>query len=108
MPGNMPWWGDEIKAMDFATQVFDQLQEGSTPGSSPLFAYEVIGSDVNGWSTDITNPNSLYLESFNTVSDVKYAVGRAVPGPLPLFGIYAGFSFSRRIRQRLKSKASAV
>jgi len=107
-PGEMPWWGDENKAIDFASQVFDQLLEGSTPGNSPLFAFEVIGSDVNAWSSDILNPNSLYFESFGTGVSVKYAVGRplstgvsSVPGPLPIFGAAAAFSWSRRIRRRL-------
>lgn len=60
-PGEMPWWGNEAMAIDFASQVFDQLLGGTTPGNSPLFAYEVVGSDVNGWSSDILSPNSLYL-----------------------------------------------
>lgn len=70
-PGKMPWWSNENLAIDFATQVFDQLQEGTTPGNSPLFAFEVVGTDVNGWSSDTLNPNSLYFESFNTGSNVK-------------------------------------
>jgi hypothetical protein len=104
-PGEMPWWGDEAKAIDFANQVFDQLLDGTTPGNSPLFAYEVVGSDVNGWSSDILNPNSLYFESFGTANRVKYAVGRPlspVPGPLPIFGAFAAFGWSRRIRRRLR------
>ena len=101
-PGKMPWWGNENLAIDFATQVFDQLQGGTTSGNSPIFAFEVVGSDVNGWSSDIINPNSLYFESFNTGATVKYAIGREVPGPLPFLGVYAGFSLSRRIRQRLR------
>lgn len=108
-PGEMPWWGDEAKAIDFASQVFDQLLEGSTPGNSPLFAFEVVGSDVNGWSSDILSPNSLYFESFGTGESIKYAVGRplstdvsSVPGPLPVFGAAAAFSWSRRIRRRLR------
>ena len=107
-PGEMPWWGDENKAIDFASQVFDQLLEGSTPGNSPLFAFEVIGSDVNGWSSDILSPNNLYFESFGTGVSVKYVVGSplstgvsSVPGPLPIFGAAAAFSWSRRIRRRL-------
>jgi hypothetical protein len=107
-PGEMPWWGDENKAIDFASQVFDQLLEGTTLGNSPLFAYEVVDSDVNGWSSDILSPNSLYFESFDTGESVKYVVGRSlstgvssVPGPLPIFGAAAAFSWSRRIRRRL-------
>ena len=107
-PGEMAWWGDEAMAIDFASQVFDQLLEGTTTGNSPLFAYEVVGSDVNGWSSDILSPNSLYFESFGTGVSVKYAVGRplstgvsSVPGPLPIFGAAAAFSWSRRIRRRL-------
>jgi hypothetical protein len=105
-PGEMPWWGDENKAIDFASQVFDQLLEGTTPGNSPLFAYEVIGSDVNGWSSDILSPNSLYFETFGTVASVKYAVAKevlAVPGPLPFLGIFTAFTFSRKLRLRLPS-----
>ena len=107
-PGEMPWGGDEAMAIDFASQVFDQLLEGTTTGNSPLFAYEVVSSDVNGWSSDILSPNSLYFESFGTGVSVKYAVGRplstgvsSVPGPLPIFGAAAAFSWSRRIRRRL-------
>jgi hypothetical protein len=107
-PGEMPWWGDEAKAIDFASQVFDQLQEGTTPGNSPLFAFEVFGTDVNGWSSDILSPNSLYFESFGTGETVRYAIGRplspgvsSVPGPLPVFGAAAAFSWSRRMRRRL-------
>jgi hypothetical protein len=101
-PGETPWWGNEDKAIDFATQVFDQLLEGTTPGNSPLFAFEVVGSDVNGWSSDVLSPNSLYFETFSTTAAIKYAIAKEVPGPLPLLGIGAAFGYSRVLRKRIK------
>lgn len=111
-PGEMAWWGDEAMAIDFATQVFDQLLEGTSPGNSPLFAYEVVGSDVNGWSSDIHSPNSLYFESFGNGQSVKYAFGRplstgaggggggtsSVPAPLPILGGAVVFRSLRKLR----------
>jgi len=36
--GQVPWWGNDIRAIDFAKQVYDLLGSGSTPGNGPIFA----------------------------------------------------------------------
>ncbi len=85
----MPWWGDENLAIEFATQVFDQLLDGTTPGNGPLFAFEFDALDerVNGWSSDLINPNAIYYESFSKFDDVKFAITTEIP---PVDGISPG------------------
>ena len=106
--GQVPWWGNDMLAIDFAQQVYDQLGPGSTPGNSPIFAYEVSGTDILGISQDLADILIQYPETIADNVAVKYAIATplnsapaSVPAPLPVFGAAAAFGWSRRIRRRI-------
>ena len=106
--GQVPWWGNDMLAIDFAQQVYDQLGSGSTPGNSPVFAYEVSGTDILGISQDLGDILIQYPETIPDNAAVKYAIATplnsapaSVPAPLPVFGAAAAFGWSRRIRRRI-------
>jgi len=86
--GEMPWWGDEGLAIEFATQAFDQLSVGTTTGNGPIFAFGTgsLPGDkddyVYGWSSDMENANIQWFEWVNIFDSFKYAIGSEVPGPL--------------------------
>ena len=106
--GQVPWWGNDMLAIDFAQQVYDQLGSGSTPGNGPIFAYEVSGTDILGMSQDLGDILIQYPETIADNAAVKYAIATplnsapaSVPAPLPVFGAAAAFGWSRRIRKRI-------
>ncbi|MCX5952784.1 MAG: hypothetical protein NTZ40_04655 [Cyanobacteria bacterium] len=106
--GQVPWWGNDMLAIDFAQQVYDQLGSGSTPGNSPVFAYEVSGTDILGISQDLGDILIQYPETIADNAAVKYAIATplnsapaSVPAPLPVFGAAAALGWSRRIRKRI-------
>jgi hypothetical protein len=105
--GQVPWWGNDTLAMNFAQQVYDQLGSGSTPGNGPIFAYAVSGTDVLGISQDFGDPLTQYYETIADNAAVKYAIATplnsapaSVPAPLPVFGAAAALGWSRQIRKR--------
>lgn len=105
--GQVPWWGNDIRAIDFAKQVYDLLGSGSTPGNGPIFAYEVSGTDILGISQDFGDPLTQYYEMIADNAAVKYAIATplnsapaSVPAPLPVFGAAAALGWSRQIRKR--------
>jgi len=106
--GQVPWWKNDMLAIDFAQQVYDQLGSGSTPGNGPIFAYEVSGTDILGISQDLGNILIQYPETIADNAAVKYAIATplnsvpaSVPAPLPVFGAAAALGWSRRIRKRI-------
>jgi hypothetical protein len=108
--GVMPWWGDDLLALDFAAQVYGQLGQGPTTGFGPVFAYEDSGTDIQGWSQSITDPASQNFEMIAYAADVNYAIATplysapaSVPAPLPIFGAAAAFGWSRQLRRRIDS-----
>ncbi|MFM7643137.1 MAG: hypothetical protein ACKO45_16530 [Cyanobium sp.] len=103
--GQMPWWGSQPTADDFAGQVFTALGEGSTAGYGLLFAYSYNASinEVMGSLQDLSAPGSFIDGTPPAGATVKYAIATApVPGPLPLFGAAAAFGWSRQIRRRIR------
>jgi hypothetical protein len=105
--GQVPWWGNDMLAMNFAQQVYDQLGSGSTPGNGPIFAYAVSGTDILGISQDFGDPLTQYYETIADNAAVKYAIATplnsapaSVPAPLPVFGAAAALGWSRQIRKR--------
>ena len=105
--GQMPWWGSQANADDFAGQVFGALGEGSTPGYGPLFAYDfdTALSEVVGSLQDLSAPGSLIDGRPASSATVKYAIASApAPGPLPLFGAAAAFGCSRQLRRRITGR----
>ena len=102
--GQMPWWGNQPKADDFAGQVFNALGEGSIAGYGPLFAYSYNASiaEVVGSLQDLSATGSFIDGTPAASATVKYAIATApVPGPLPLFGAAAAFGWSRQLRRRI-------
>jgi len=106
--GQVPWWGNDDLALDFALQVYDQLGLGPTSGYGPVFAYENSGTDILGWSQSITDTESQNFETIATTAGVNYAIATplfsapaSVPAPLPVFGAAAAFGWSRQLRKRI-------
>ena len=105
--GQMPWWGSQPAADDFAGQVFNALGEGSIAGYGPLFAYSYDASitEVMGSLQDLSAPGSFIDGTPAASATVKYAITTApVPGPLPLFGAAAAFGWSRQLRRRISNR----
>lgn len=102
--GQMPWWGSQANADDFAGQVFGNLGEGSFAGYGPLFAYDFDSSlsQVVGSLQDLSAPGSLIDGTPAGSATVKYAIASApAPAPLPLFGAAAAFGCARQLRRRI-------
>ena len=105
--GQMPWWGSQPTADNFAGQVFSALGEGSTAGYGPLFAYAYNASiaEVVGSLQDLSATGSFIDGTPAASATVKYAIATApVPGPLPLFGAAAAFGWSRQLRRRVGNR----
>lgn len=106
--GQMPWWGDDALASEFATEVFAQLGSGWDSNYGPVFAYalDTPQNQVLGLTQSLTDINDQIdvTPSFN--DNISYAIATsapvpvpvAVPAPLPLFGAGAAFAYSRRLR----------
>jgi hypothetical protein len=106
--GQMPWWGNDILAVDFAEQVYDQLGSGPTSGYGPVFAYEVSGTDILGISQNLADTLSQNVETIAENAAVNYAIATplgsaptSVPAPLPVFGAAAALGWSRQLRKRI-------
>lgn len=107
--GQMPWWGDENLASDFALQVFNQLGAGWSSDYGPVFAHRATVSQVLGIAQSLTDINDQIDVSPSTSATVSYAIATApVPGPLPLFGAAAAFGWSRQLRQRIRTRPQAT
>lgn len=109
--GQMPWWGSQPAADDFAGQVFDALGEGSIVGYGPLFAYSYDASitEVMGSLQDLSATGSFINGTPAASTTVRYAIATdtalsPVPGPLPLFGAAAAFGWSRQLRRRISNR----
>lgn len=106
LPGQMPWWGNDALASEFAGKVAGSLGEGPEMGFGPVFAYEAdpLGSptQVLGLVADLMSPTNQDYVSYATTQQVQYAVAtEAVPGPLPILGATAAFGWSRQLRRRM-------
>jgi hypothetical protein len=115
--GEMPWWGSQSTANDFANAVNDGL---GTPNTAfgPYFAYSQ--------SLDMGLPPAVdamsYVPSFGTTqnpsiiksSTATYALAAlvappaAAPSPLPIFGAAAAFGASRQLRKRIKRSGHSL
>ncbi len=76
----------------------------ATDGSSGLGQFNVLAGDTFGFRAftvdDTFGPGIATISNFSAPTPV--------PGPLPIFGIAAGFGFSRRLRRRIKLAKSPV
>jgi hypothetical protein len=109
-PGQMPWWGDTTgdSAAKFATEVFNQLGGGPTPGYGPVFAYDIDAGGVVGITQSLNNLAAQNVETIPLDDSVAYAIAtplgpppNQVPAPLPVFGAMAAFGCSRKLRKRI-------
>jgi hypothetical protein len=103
--GRMPWWGDDLLAIDFSKEVFDQLGSGWSANEGPVFAYSVNTNlnEVSGIAQSLANPSFQLDVTPVRTATVSYAIASApAPGPFPLFGAAAAFGWSRQLRQRLR------
>ena len=109
--GQMPWWGDDALASEFAFKVFALLGSGWDPDYGPVFAYalDTPQNQVLGLTQSLTEINDQInvTPAFNI--SISYAIATStsltpVPAPLPLFGAGAAFGFSRRLRAKLRNR----
>jgi hypothetical protein len=112
----MPWFGSQSLAQQFATAVGIQLGKPNLGSGGPYFAFS-IGTDPEGrpqvsasyyeFGSIIPTVTGIGAgENFNgTYAFVSAPAPSAVPGPLPLFGAAAAFGMSRRLRRRIKLSA---
>lgn len=109
--GRMPWWGNSALAADFAYALAGGLSPTPLPADGPLFATAASGSTVLATYYDLSTLGSTDVIHedipFSKAGVQTYVVASnpaSVPGPLPIFGAAAGWSFSRRVRRRLSSR----
>ncbi|MFN9646108.1 MAG: hypothetical protein ACK6BG_13560 [Cyanobacteriota bacterium] len=106
--GQMPWWGNDLLASDFAAQVYNSLGSGWDADYGTVFAHSESLGQVLGLSQSLTNPLDQIDVTPATSTTVTYAIATSpVPGPLPLFGAAAAFGWSRQLRARLRSRTNA-
>jgi hypothetical protein len=110
--GRMPWWGNPSLADDLAGQLANGLSPtyaDGDPVEGPLFATAFhglsIGSEITSSFFDLSTlgiTDVVTTGSFDSSSTLSYAVVAApAPAPLPILGVAAGFSASRRLRRRV-------
>ncbi|WP_323205812.1 hypothetical protein [Synechococcus sp. BA-132 BA5] len=105
---DMPWFGSQGLARDFATTIGNQLGVGAL-GQGPLFAYSTFSlfgtviSSINAVNAfDITlSPVPIRAGTSRTYA-VAQEIPVPVPAPLPLMGAGVAFGFSRRLRSRIQ------
>lgn len=102
----MPWFGSQGLANQFAQAVGTQLGTPNFNLFSPFYAYQAVSNSVTGsW----LNSGGLNQGGAGFTDSRTYAIATAlpsgsassVPGPLPLFGAAAAFGWSRRLRLRI-------
>jgi hypothetical protein len=113
--GQMPWWGDDARASEFATRVFFQLGPGTDANYGPVFAFAINTplNQVLGLSQSLTDINDQIDVMPDTSATIRYATATTsattpVPLPLPILGAATAFGWSRRLRQRLRQRSIAV
>ena len=103
--GEMPWWGSQSTANDFANAVNDGL---GTPNGAfgPYFAYsQSLDVDVMGYVPSFFDTTTTSINKSNTGTYALAALvapPAAAPSPLPIFGAAAAFGASRQLRKRIK------
>ena len=111
-PGEMPWWGSDALALQFAAAVGDNLGFQTTD-FGPFFGTAFGPGSVRICSVVGTAPFAVGVgcgltfssDGFGTYARVLNSIpppAAPVPGPLPALGAAAAFGFSRKLRKRIK------
>jgi hypothetical protein len=120
--GEMPWWGNETLAKQFATAVGTNLGLPFIGKRGPFFAISTgilqgrSGASRNtqfaSYDTTYGNPGIVYVSGASDSSWTWASVVQAtlntrsttdVPAPLPIFGVAAAWGSSRQLRKRIKA-----
>ena len=120
--GEMPWWGNETLAKQFATAVGTNLGLPFIGKIGPFFAISTgilqgksgASRQTQSASYDTTygNPGIVYVSgaddsSWTWASVVQPTLNTRsttdVPAPLPIFGVAAAWGSSRQLRKRIKA-----
>lgn len=100
--GVMPWWGDGVLSIEFATTVAGALGlPNSGGGRGPLFASQASVISVIAY---VYTPPNVEIRPLRPDSDAIFAQATVVPGPFPVLGAATAFGMSRRLRRRIASR----
>jgi len=120
--GEMPWWGNETLAQQFATAVGTNLGLPTFGTLGPFFAISsgIITDDFDtirntqlaSYDTTYGNSGGVFVSpasdaSWTWASVVQPTLNTRstsdVPAPLPIFGVAAAWGSSRQLRKRIKA-----
>ena len=101
--GEMPWWGNDLLASDFAFEVMAALGSGYSNDYGPIFAFahDSGAATINGITQNLTDANDqLRLEGPDALPDFDpldsstplsyvFAYGYAITPPAPASGVPA-------------------
>lgn len=125
---DMPWWGNQLLAEQFAAAVgtrssFGTPNNPSVGAGGPLFAFSLTNRGFVRSRLAAVEPEGLILTSVErrgtgpwtfsvlctatSCSSAPAAPSSSVPGPLPVLGLAVAFGFSRQLRKRIKASASS-
>ena len=93
----------ELYGDDRTFSIDSSYASGPISGSATFFGQTLSGL---GYATPALLGTWTLTASNDTINVVVGAPPSAVPGPLPLFGAAAAFSFSRRLRRRVSQGRS--
>lgn len=103
--GHMPWWGDDLLASEFASQVYNALGSGWDADYGPVFAHRASLGQVLGIAQSSSDPLDQIDVTPGINTSVRYAIAASpVPGPLPLFGVATALGWSRQLRKRIQNR----
>jgi len=102
----MPWYGNSSLAKAFAMAIGAQLGVPNLGMFGPYFVHGLNGTLTTSVAYAPAQRRSIPF-AIPPAAPYAYAVAstQSVPAPLPLFGMAAGFSISRRLRRRIKLSA---
>jgi hypothetical protein len=102
----MPWYGNSSQAKAFAMAIGAQLGAPNVGMFGPHVVHALHGTLATSFAYMPAQRNSIPLgiPPADPYTDAV-ASTQSVPSPLPLVGMAAGFSISRRLHRRIKVSA---